>query len=159
MDWLCGACLILDGDLRSVLEPLLREYPGRILIFYEDWPWDSACNSNLADGGSLHAGACELAVAVRYARTRGRDAALLEWIKNHPTDWQRLGLPHEFRLIPAPARARIEAALRDSIATGKALKVTMTPTVFINGVRVSQLHPKYIDLAIRTELERARHRR
>ena len=157
MDWLCPVCFIFDGDLRSVLDPLVRAYPGRIFVYYEDWPWDAECNDTLTREMSGHEGACELASAVRQARSRGRDAILIDWLGKHQKDWRDLGLPKEFRFPDPSIKAEIDATVKQSIAKGKALKITSTPTLFINGVRVdSQRLPReHLDMAIRIELERA----
>jgi len=158
MDWLCPGCLVLEGDLRAVLAPLEREYPGRIAVIYVDWPWDTTCNSAIpSELAPAHPGACELATAVRRARARGRGTVLIDWIKQHRTDWQAIGLPAEFRLPPGEP---IDPAVKDSIAKGQSLGISRTPTMFINGVRITQIMPAgYIDLAVRIELESANRKR
>lgn len=154
MDWLCPVCIVFDGDLRSVLEPLRRAYPGRIAIFFEDWPWDPECNDTVT-GAMGHEGACELASAVRQARSRGRDRVLIDWIGQHQKDWRDVGLPKEFRFPDPSVKAEIDATVHQSIAKGKKLSIKATPTTFINGIRVTErLSAAQLDQAIRIELER-----
>ena len=153
MDWQCLGCFTLDQNLIKVLEKLERLYPGRITVVFEDWPWDPSCNSALAANSALiHAGSCELARAVRRARERGRDAELIAWLRQHQQTWRDVGLPAEFRVNATDG----ETAVRESIARGQRVKITSTPTMFINGVRIYQVMPaRELEWAIRLEIARA----
>ena len=155
MDWQCIGCFVLDQNLMDAIQRLERDYPGRITIIFQDWPWDPVCNDAIsAKSAPVHQGSCELARAVRRARDRGRDADLIGWLREHRETWKDVGLPEEFSVAPGEG----EAAVLNSIALGKRLQITSTPTMFINGVRIDQgmiMPAQYIDWALRLELARA----
>jgi protein-disulfide isomerase len=153
VDWQCVGCFVLDQNLIQVLEKLERIFPGRITVVFEDWPFDPSCNAGLRPGSTLiHEGSCELARAVRRARERGRDAELIAWLRDHQNTWRDVGLPAEFRVNATDGAA----AVQDSIARGQRVKITSTPTMFINGVRISQMMPaRELEWAFRLELARA----
>jgi len=153
LDWQCIACFTLDENLIRVIEKLEKLFPGRITVVFEDWPWDSECNAVLEKNSTLgHAGSCELARAVRRARERGRDRELISWLRDHQQTWKATGLPNEFRVSPTEG----EAVVSESIARGQRVKVTSTPTMFINGVRVTQMMSvQHLEWAIRLELAKA----
>ena len=50
------------------------EQPGAVRVVLKDYPLDSECNANVANGGP-HPSACEAAVAVRLAREHNREDA------------------------------------------------------------------------------------
>jgi len=150
IDWLCLGCFVLDQNLIQALEKLERLFPGRITVIYEDWPWDSSCNTAVTT--NVHPGACELARAVRRARDRGRARELINWLRDHQKTWKDTGLPEAFRVSSTEG----QAAVRESIARGQRVKIMGTPTMFINGVRIAEIMPaQQIEWAIRLELARA----
>jgi hypothetical protein len=150
LDWMCVGCFVLDQNLIDALEKLDRIFPGRITVVFEDWPWDRSCNAAVTT--SMHPGSCELARAVRRARERGRAAELIAWLRDHQKTWKNTGLPEEFRVNSTEE----DAAVRESIARGRRVKVSATPTTFINGVRTAEILPaQQIEWAIRLELARA----
>ena len=52
--------------------------PGAVRVVMKDFPLESECNSNVAT--TLHAAACEAAVAVRLAREKKLAEPLEEWL-------------------------------------------------------------------------------
>jgi protein-disulfide isomerase len=108
----------------------------------------------------VHPASCEAAVAVRLAREKGKVDAMEEWL-----------FANQASLTPASVRqaarevggvldmderyAATLALVKGDTAQGAQLKVTGTPTFFMNGVRLPGLRPEFFDAAIAWELQRA----
>jgi uncharacterized membrane protein/protein-disulfide isomerase len=162
-DYMCGGCGLTYGMYKPVLEKFAQSDPGAIKYIVKDWPWDKQCNFYAS---TLHEAACEAAVAVRMARDHGpaKEKEMAEWLYDN-----------QATLIPAPDLVKAGALrilgetdfekgyrlklpdIQKDIADGVALRVSSTPTMFINGVRIDrQLMPaEYFERAIKLELNKA----
>ena len=166
MDWQCPGCLDLYPMLASLVESYERPLAGRVSLVSRDYPWNARCNPYTTT--MIHQAACEAAAAVRMARGRGREEAMIDWILADP---DRLNDPGVVDRIRAEAERLMEgldfdaeytsalAAMQEDEALGQQLGVNVTPTVFVNGVLVPDLNWKSGDLsaldwAIRLELRR-----
>jgi protein-disulfide isomerase len=160
-DYQCPGCGATYEWYKPILEKFEKTNPGEVKYIVKDWPWDQECNFN---SGPMHESACEAAAAVRMAADRGKakEQEMAEWVyANQPTltpdgvkaaaariagvtDWA-----HEY--------AQKLPAIQRDIADGAALRISSTPTLFINGVRVDkQLMPApYFEMAIQLELDKA----
>jgi protein-disulfide isomerase len=132
-----------------------------VKLVLKDFPLNTDCNS--AATRTLHAAACDAAVAMRLAAQHNRADALEEWLYTHQPDmtgpsvrtWanEKGGVPEsEFTAKYAATMALVKS----DVALGIQLHVQSTPTFFINGVKVEGgLPPQYFDQAIAYELQRA----
>ena len=158
-DFQCPACAQSYLDYKPILARYEAQYPGAIKVVMKDYPLETECNSNMPR--DLHPAACEAAVAARLARQHGRGEAMEDWLfTNHAT------------LTPASVRqaardvggvqdfdAQYPAVLnqvKSDIALATILGIKVTPTFFINGVRLEGgLPPQYFELALQLELKKA----
>jgi protein-disulfide isomerase len=163
-DYQCGGCRVTHEWYKPILEKFQQSHPGAVKYVLKDWPWSGKCNFFLDAGAPAHSGACDAAAAVRMARDRG-PAKITEM-----EDWL---FANQVTLTPESVRAAAEkilsvkdynreyadklAGIRQDVADGGALKITTTPTLFINGVRVDhELMPaSYFEMAIQLELNKA----
>ena len=158
-DFQCPYCSQAYISLKPIVEKFNMQQPNTVRVVMKDFPLDSKCNPNVQNGGP-HPSACEAAVAVRLATPAKREALEDYFFHNQPAmtsetvrKWAReIG---EVANFDAKYPATIEAVKSD-IAFGHTLNVSGTPTMFINGVRVSGvLAPPFLEQAISIELKRA----
>jgi uncharacterized membrane protein/protein-disulfide isomerase len=159
-DFQCPYCRQAYVALKPIIDKYNAQQPNTVRLVLKDFPLDSKCNASVQNGGP-HPSACEAAVAVRLAKARNREEAMEDWLfSNQPamtSDTVRkaardIGQVNDFDTKYA---ATIEAVKSD-IGFGHTLNVSATPTMFINGVRLSGvLVPQYYDQAIALELQRA----
>ena len=107
----------------------------------------------------LHPSSCEAAVAVRLAREKGKAEAMEEWVfANQPTltpDAVRQAAKDVAGIQDMDARyAATLNLVKSDTAQGAMLKVSGTPTFFLNGIRLPVLRPEFFDAAIAWELKR-----
>lgn len=158
-DFQCPSCAQSYLDYKEILARYQGQYPGAIRVVLKDYPLETECNSNVPR--DLHLASCEAAVAARLARTHGRGEAMEDWLfTNHAT------------LTPASVRqaarevggvadfdAQYPAVLnqvKSDIALAAIMGIKVTPTFFMNGVRLEGgLPPRYFELALQMELKRA----
>lgn len=159
-DYQCPAC----GQAYTAYKPILAKYaashPGQVRMVHKDYPLNPNCNA--AVRSMLHPGACDAAVAVRLAAAKGRDDELEEWLYTHQQEMTPETVRKAAREIGQVTDfdARYEATLalvKGDIAMGNQLKVTQTPTFFINGIKIDGAWaPQFFDQAIAIELARAK---
>lgn len=158
-DHQCPACAQSYADSKPILAKYAAQFPGAIRFVPKDYPLERECNAAMPR--DLHLAACESAVAARLARARGRGDAMEDWLyANHAT------------LTPASVRqaakeiggvldfdAQYASALdqvRSDVALAAILGVNVTPTFFVNGVRlVGGLPAEYFEMALQYELRKA----
>jgi uncharacterized membrane protein/protein-disulfide isomerase len=163
-DYQCPGCAATHAWFKPILQKYEASDPGAIKYVVKDWPWNAKCNSNLTPGQPPeHPGTCEGAAAVRMARERGGKAKELEM-----QDYLFANLQSMTPATVKQAADRIVGVkdfdaeyakqlveIRKDVAQGTTLRITSTPTIFINGVRIEQIMPAaYFDLAIQLELKR-----
>ena len=156
-DYQCPPCRQTFMEYKPVFAKWAKEQPGKVRYVTRDYPLERQCNGSI--GQDLHPAACEAAVAVRLAREKGKAETMEDWLfANQPA------------LTPASVKAaaasvagvndfeaRFAATLelvKADIAQGSQLKVTGTPTFFMNGLRLPGLRAEYFDAAIAWELRR-----
>jgi protein-disulfide isomerase len=158
-DFQCPACAQSYLDYKEILARYQAQYPGAIRFVQKDYPLETECNSNVPR--DVHLAACEAAAAARLAHARGRGEAMDDWLfTNHAT------------LTPASVRqaARDVAGVADfdaqypsvlnqiksDIALAAVMGIKVTPTFFVNGVRLEGGLPRaYFELALQMELKKA----
>lgn len=156
-DYQCPACGQTYRDYKPVVAKWNKEQPGKVKFITKDYPLERQCNQFV--GQDLHLGACEAAVAVRLAREQGRAEAMEDWLfANQPAM-----TPETVKSAAATVGnvkdfdARFPATLelvKGDIAQGAQLKITGTPTFFLNGMRLPGLRAEFFDAAIAWELRR-----
>ncbi len=158
-DYQCPAC----GQAFVAYKPILAKYeasnPGAVKVVMKDYPLNADCNSSLRS--TLHPSACDAAVAVRLARNHNRGDQLEEFFYTHQQEMTPASVRQSAREVGQVTDfddkyAATLALVKGDIALGQSLKVTQTPTFFINGVKVDGAWaPQFFDQAIAFELKRA----
>lgn len=158
-DFQCPAC----GQAYQAYKPILAKYaasnPGQVKMVMKDYPLDMSCNTTMRQ--TLHPAACDAAVAVRLAAAQNRAEQMEEWLYTHQAEMtpasvrakaKEIGLVTDFE----GKYAATLALVKGDIALGQNLKVSQTPTFFINGVKIDGAWaPQFFDQAIAYELKRA----
>jgi uncharacterized membrane protein/protein-disulfide isomerase len=158
-DYQCPACGTTYMNYRPILAKWHGERPGAVKFVAKDYPLDPKCNPNVTT--AMHGAACDAAVAVRLSRARNRADAMEEWLYTHQTGLTTEAVKQAARDIggvtdfDARYPATIEL-IKGDIRFATQLGVRVTPTFYINGVKVEGgLRPEYFDAAISSELKRA----
>jgi protein-disulfide isomerase len=154
-DYQCPPCRMTWEQYKPVIAKYMAQYPGKVKFVTKDYPLDGECNVNTPGAG--HAAACEAAVAVRLARAKGRADAMEEWLfANQPQitpDLVRQGARSIGGITDFDAQyAKTLELVKTDIALGASVKVTGTPTFFVNGARVPIIKAEFFDAAIAYEL-------
>ena len=155
-DYQCPPCRMTWEQYKPIIAKYVARVPGKVRYITKDYPLDGECNVNTPGAG--HAAACEAAVAVRLARAKGRAEAMEEWLfANQPQitpDLVKQGARSVGGITDFEAQyPKTLELVKADIAMGAALKVTGTPTFFINGARVPIIKPEFFDAAIAYELK------
>ncbi len=158
-DFQCPACAQSYLDYKDILAKYNAEYPGAIKFVTKDYPLERECNSNMPR--DLHESACESAAAVRLARLRGKGDAMEDWLyRNHSMltpmavrqAAKEIADVQDFDLQYPSVLNQVET----DIALATVLGIRVTPTFFINGVKLEgELPPQLFDTAILMELKKA----
>jgi protein-disulfide isomerase len=159
-DFQCPYCKQAYLSLKPIIDKYNAQQPNTVRLVLKDFPLDSKCNAGVQNGGP-HPFACEAAVAVRLAKSKGREQALEDHLfanqeafsSDNIRKWAReIGQVMDF---DAKYASTIEEVKGD-IAFGHTLQVNSTPTMFVNGVKmVGVFLPQYYDQSIAIELQRA----
>jgi uncharacterized membrane protein len=156
-DYQCPPCRQTYDQYKPIIAKYMAQQPGKVKYVSFDYPLEVECNANVP--GSMHPAACEAAVAVRLAKAKGRGQAMEEWIfSNQPNltpDLVKQGARSVGQVTDFDAQyPKVLELVKADIAMGHALKVTGTPTFFINGTRVPIIKPEFFDAAIAYELKK-----
>jgi uncharacterized membrane protein len=157
-DYQCPPCRQTYLQYKPILAKWEQQAPGKVKFITKDFALETECNG--AVQSSMHLAACEAAVAVRLAREKGKAEAMEEWLfANQPAltpESVRQAARDVGGVADMDARYSATLALvRGDTQQGAQLKVTGTPTFFMNGIRLPGLRPEFFDLAIAWELKRA----
>ena len=156
-DYQCPGCGQTYRDYKPVLAKWAQQAPGKVKFMAKDYPLERQCNQFV--GQDLHSGACEAAVAVRLAREKGKGEAMEEWLYSN----QPAMNPDTVKKAAATVGgitnfdARFAATLelvKSDVLQGSQLKISGTPTFFVNGMKLPGLRAEYFDAAIAWELKR-----
>jgi uncharacterized membrane protein/protein-disulfide isomerase len=157
-DYQCPGCRAAHVSLK----PVLAKYQGQGVEFVlKHYPLEGECNPNTPNMN--HYGSCEAAVAYEMARSTPHQARLDDWLFDHQQtlskDVVRAAAAEQAGIKDFDARydATLETVRADA-ALGARLKVTSTPTIFINGkvLNPSILPPAVYDAIIELELAKAK---
>ena len=156
-DYQCPPCRQTYLEYKPVFAKWAKTQPGKVRYVTRDYPLERQCNANVNQ--DLHPSSCEAAVAVRLAREKGKAEAMEEWVfANQPSltpESVKAAVVTVAGITDFDARfaATLELVKAD-IAQGAGLKVSGTPTFFMNGLRLPGLRAEYFDAAIAWELRR-----
>ena len=157
-DYMCPPCKQTFLEYKPVLARWQASRPGLVKLVVKDYPLDPACNANTPQG--QHLGSCEAAVAVRLAREHGRAEAMEEWLFQNQANMSRATARQGARDIGRVTNFEerfpsVVELVKGDIALGAQLRVTGTPTFFVNGVKLPGLRPEFFNAAIEYELKQA----
>ena len=158
-DYQCPSCAQTYKDYKPVVARFNAQYPGAIRVVQKDFPLETECNTGLAR--DIHVASCEAAAASKAAHAKGRGEAMDDWLYANYS-------------ILTPASVRQAAAevggvadfdaqykalintVKGDVALATILGVKVTPTFFINGVKLEGALPvQYFELALQLELKKA----
>ncbi len=156
-DYQCPPCRQTYLEYKSVFAKWAKQSPGKVRYVTRDYPLERQCNAFVNQ--ELHPAACEAAVAVRLAREKGKAEAMEEWVFANQPSLTPESVKAAVATVAGVADfdARFAATLelvKADIAQGAGLKVSGTPTFFMNGMRLPGLRAEYFDAAIAWELRR-----
>ncbi|MDH4066741.1 MAG: thioredoxin domain-containing protein, partial [Acidobacteriota bacterium] len=147
-DYQCPACGQTHREYEPVFAKWAQRAPGKISVIYKDFPLERECNPSMSS--DVHLASCEAAVAVRLAREKGKEAAMQSWLyANQPSMTPatvRQAAKDIGGVTDMDARyAATVALVRGDAQQGVQMKITGTPTFFMNGMRLPGLRPEFFD--------------
>lgn len=149
-DYQCPAC----RSAHDAFKPVLAKYRDKGVQFVmKHYPLEPECNPNVPGGN--HYGSCEAAAAYEMARYTPHQAKLDDWLfanqqsLNRDVVRQAAAEQAGIKDFDAKYDGAIQAVKADA-SLGALLKVSSTPTIFINGRRIpgGGLPPAYYDALI-----------
>jgi len=156
-DFLCPSC----RNFAAAFEQYARGATGpHVALYYRNYPLDSTCAAHLPR--VMHPGACTVALGARCAHRLGRFWEYHDTVyfapPTNPTQTDVVRIARQAGLDEASfqrclASPEAAAELQADIAEARRLGVTGTPSIFINGRRLSSLR-EFAD-AVLWELEQA----
>lgn len=158
-DFQCPGCAQSYLDSKELLARYRAQYPGAIKLVTKDYPLEQECNANMQR--DVHLAACESAVAARLARLKGRGEAMEDWLYTNHASLTPAGVRQAARDVGGVTDFDAQYAttlnqVKSDIALATILGIKMTPTFFLNGVRVDGGMPlQYFELALQYELKKA----
>ena len=155
-DYQCPPCRQTYMEYKPVLAKWMAAAPGKIKFITRDYPIERQCNNTV--GQDLHPASCEAAVAVRLAREKGKAQVMEDWLfANQPAltaETVKNAAATVGGVTDFDARfAGTLELVKGDIAQAAQLKVTGTPTFFMNGIRLPGLRAEFFDAAIAWELK------
>jgi uncharacterized membrane protein/protein-disulfide isomerase len=155
-DYQCPPCRQTFMEYKPILARWMTAAPGKVKFITKDYPIERQCNNTV--GQDLHPSSCEAAVAVRLAKEKGKGPAMEEWLFANQPALTPEGVKNAVATVAGVTDfdARFPGTIelvKGDIAQAAQLKVTGTPTFFMNGIRLPGLRPEFFDAAIAWELK------
>jgi len=156
-DYQCPPCRQTFMEYKPIFAKWAKQQPGKVRYVTRDFALERECNAFVNQ--DLHPAACEAAVAVRLAREKGKADAMEDWLFANQPSLSPASVKSAVQTVAGVTDfdARYAATLelvKADIAQGSALKVSGTPTFYMNGMRLPGLRAEYFDAAIAWELRR-----
>ena len=155
-DYQCPSCRATWAMYRGVIAKYEKEYPNVFVYETRDLPLEPECGL-----ASNHTMACEAAVAVRLARTKDKAAEMEAWLFNNQSfqmtrDDVKRGLREVAQITDFDEQyPKLLPAVREDVQLGNKLGVQGTPTFYMNGVKLGNVRPEYLDATIQYFLRKA----
>jgi protein-disulfide isomerase len=155
-DYQCPSCRQTWSLYRGIIAKYEREYPGVFVFETKDLPLEPECGL-----ASNHTMACEAAAAVRLARTKNKASEMEAWLFSNQSfqmtrDDVKRGLQEVAQITDFDAQySSMLPAIRADVQLGNKLGVTGTPTFYMNGVRLGNVRPTYLDATIQYFLRKS----
>ncbi len=161
-DYECPAC----RKFHVILDKVLQEFSGSILVVYKNFPLDNSCNPLI--NREFHRWSCWLALVVRCAGEQGLFKEFHNWaltvilpekgegkekLEEKLKSFIKSVGADEEDLLSCVREEREKGKIIKDINLASRLKVFATPTVFINGVKAESLSFNYISKAVKDLLE------
>ena len=158
-DFQCPSCAVTYREYKPILARYAAQYPGAIKVVQKEFPLETECNTALAR--DLHTASCEAAAASKAAHAKGRGEAMDDWLYANGATLTPASVRQAAAEVggitdfDAQYRA-LTNTVKGDIALATILGVKVTPTFFINGVKLEgALPPQYMELALQLELKKA----
>jgi protein-disulfide isomerase len=159
-DFQCPACSQAYQAYKPILAKYAASNPGAVKMVMKDFPLNPNCNAAVRQ--VVHGSACEAAVAVRLAHAHNKADELEEYFYTHQPEMTPESVKkaaHDFGGImdfDEKFASTLELVKSDTLM-GQQLKVSQTPTFFINGIKIDGAWaPQFFDQAIAYELAHAK---
>jgi uncharacterized membrane protein len=155
-DYQCPACRATWVEYRGIIAKYEQQYPKVFKFQYHDFPLEGECGF-----GGMHQFACEAAVAVRLAQTKGKDRELGDYFYTHQDELSRDTVKKALHDIAGidnfeEQYPKVLPAVHEDAVLGTKVGVNGTPTFFVNGIKFpSAVRPAYFDAAIAYALRKA----
>jgi protein-disulfide isomerase len=158
-DHQCPSCAQTHFDYKPILAKYRQQFPGAVKFVVKDYPLEDECNA--AVNRPMHPAACDSAVAVRLARAAGREEQMEDWLYTNSAILTPGAVRQAARDIGQVADydgqyQTVLSQVKTDIALAQILNIRVTPTFFINGVRLDGGLPvAYFEMALQYELKKA----
>lgn len=155
-DYQCPSCRATWAMYRGVIAKYEKEYPGVFVFETRDLPLEPECGL-----ASNHSMACEAAAAVRLARAKDKAPEMEAWLFNNQSfqmtrDDVKRGLREVAQITDFDDQyPKLLPAIREDVQLGNKLGVTGTPTFYMNGVKLGNVRPEYLDATIQYFLRKS----
>ena len=155
-DYQCPSCRQTWALYRGVIAKYEKQYPGVFVFETKDLPLEPECGL-----ASNHTMACEAAAAVRLAKAKNKGPEMEAWLFNNQSfqmtrDDVKRGLSEVAQISDFDQQYESQLpAIRADVQLGTKLGVTGTPTFYINGVRLGNVRPAYLDATIQYYLRKS----
>ena len=142
-DFQCPFCRMAALSLHSVV----NRYPGKIKVYFRNYPLDQACNPTIQN--TVHPSACSAAQVAYCAFRQSKFESIYEtffdkqasFLNTAPLEVARpLGLDVSL-LKTCMDSTEMNTAIARDISEATLLGITSTPTFFINGHRMEGAYP------------------
>jgi len=142
-DFLCPYCRSLAGALAQ----FVQQAGGRVVVYFKNYPLDTACNAKMKQ--SVHPGACALALGAVCAQNQGKFEAYHDKVFStelrNPQPADVLRLAGEAGLNVAAIQGCLEdpqtrKTLDGQISEANRLGVAATPTLYVNGRKLPRIN-------------------
>lgn len=152
-DFQCPWC----RRMASTLETLIERFPSDLYIEYCNFPLDPSCNPQVRTGG--HPLACRLALIAECAARVGEFRTVHNDIFRYQdvaSEWLAGTIPESVahRYMSCAQEGLTLPRIKNQIQLGLQLHIDSTPTLFINGMRLSGVNPDWLPEIIVREIER-----
>lgn len=141
-DFLCPFC----RSIAAAFNGYLPQSGGRVRILFKNFPLDRACNEGLQQ--TIHPGACLLAIGAICAHDQGKFWPYHDRVFGTEVHDPRMADVVRIAEQAGLDKTRFEACVaapaslervKEEVAEGQRIGVNATPTLFINGKKVSRI--------------------